>query len=228
MTGENLNRRAYPPYTIKWSVKSRAKSEEATRGKEQEKLDLSPASNDSEKNKIKVVNGLEIRKDLEADGTLKESYTKAAEAQWTNSFGDKIDQTKEDENQFNSRILLLGADYDLHNGMYECIIQDGNGVVSTPSVIKEGYRDWVDFRGKANIHVMRSWTSYLFFAVGIAAIVLVAIIILACPKKMEYDDGTPYTKEELMAPHADPQQQNVSTKGSKKDMEEKTSKPKNE
>lgn len=225
VTGEKLNRRAYPPYTIRWNVTSRAEDEEPKRGEKQSKLNLTIENNaeNESKFKIKVINGNEIRKELDSDVTLKESYKEATDEQWKNAFGDEVDKENafnKSAYQFNSRIILLGADYDLHNGPYECIIEDGNGVVSTPSVIKSGFRDWVDFKGKANIHVMRSWTLWLFFVIGIVAIVLVAIIILACPKKMEYDDGTPYTKEELQAPHATPDD-NVSTKGSTKDIKKK-------
>lgn len=137
----------------------------------------------------------------DSDQTQKDSYSPVEGGSWHNGFfEDKKPQNEGDmmKYAFHSRLIVTEAEYAVHSGSYECIIEDDNGIVSTPSHIHD------DYRGRANMHVMPPWQLYIPVAVAVICVILVGLIIFICPKKMEHDDGTRYTKEEMVAPEAPP------------------------
>jgi hypothetical protein len=85
-----------------------------------------------------------------------------------------------------------------HRGNYECVIVDSNGVPSMPSF--SSLDEKIIYSGRVFLHVRSMiWTILPAGILG-GMLVLVVAIQFLCPLRMEYDDGTPYTKQQLVAP----------------------------
>ncbi|OXA38044.1 Erythroid membrane-associated protein [Folsomia candida] len=89
---------------------------------------------------------------------------------------------------------------DNHRGDYECLVIDGNGIPSTPTV--HSLHKYKRFSGKGKLHVRKVIMTIIPGVIVGAILVLMCIVWIAFRKrdKMEYDDGTPYAKQELVSP----------------------------
>jgi len=85
-----------------------------------------------------------------------------------------------------------------HDGEYECVFVDYNGVTSSspPPDPRKGEKP-IKKDGVRKVHV-RQWY-WLFIAITIVCIIPLfsTMIECCCKRRMEYDDGTRYTEEEL-------------------------------
>lgn len=212
-TDKIVNRRAYPPYSIYWSLRTREKNprDEVPQGslaksfnlltKDIVDWDAKNASKLMKKFHVQVYWEHMLKKTREDPEPTKNAYrnlTKDNKA-WTDSFGETVVESNRNKSFTNSRIVIEQALKDQHIGIYECIIEDANGVVSTPSFFA-GPRDWMEYKGRTNLFILSMGYLISVFAIAACSVALIVICIIICPKKMEYDDGTPYTKEELVSP----------------------------
>jgi len=88
-------------------------------------------------------------------------------------------------------------------GDIECIIIDKNGVPSSPT---PGSLDSkIRFKGGRKVHVRKlMWTLIPLGILG-GMILLIIVVQLACPSKMELDDGTIVSTKMEVAPEPQPE-----------------------
>ncbi|ODN04106.1 hypothetical protein Ocin01_02566 [Orchesella cincta] len=193
------NRRSYPPYFIYWDVPVSLKP---LLGIESNELmpPLNATPSDLVAHPINKA-GVQITWSLQRKKTKDETKLitiSGDHKEWNNSFREEVVKKDRIGASFASTFAVSQADPAKHTGIVECVIIDGNGVVSTPNV-EPGERLY-DYRGDVNVHVLPRWQLWGPVAVSVVCILLVILIICICPRKMEHDDGTRYTKDEMVVP----------------------------
>jgi len=94
--------------------------------------------------------------------------------------------------------VYIKSGENIHRGMYECVVIDGNGVPSIPS---EGTVQ-VQYSGKATVHVRDIIWLIVPAILILIMIVVVLLINFLCPMKIENDEGDIYKPEDAVAPES--------------------------
>ncbi|CAL8118302.1 unnamed protein product [Orchesella dallaii] len=206
--GSPFKRRAYPPFFIHWDVPAPLKVLLGLKttdlvpklGEAPSDLVLTPFGN----NAAGVHINWYLKRKASKDDIAFDHHIGNLDPEWTDSFGEKVPIVNRTGSAFASAFALNSADPFKHDGIVECIIIDGNGVVSTPNL--EPNERIYDYHGDVNVHILPRWQLWGPVAVSVGCLILVILIIVLCPRKMEHDDGTRYTKDELVVPVTNPTQ----------------------